>query len=259
MNSFAVLEKELKALEQEHFERLRSQFQWTSQLAECVSGSVQFFALNSADSSSDRLPVICAVGINYTQGPKVNAQELVHYSGEAAPLVTHASGTRLQPRFVIAAYNRNRNAWTSTPAVNPQSPLGVYGAMDATKLLGMAATTPAAIVPFHLIMTNVSPFITLKPWQEQARRTPQACRTLVDCYSSRHLDAMFERLGDSIDLWMGHSAIAGTQWVWPPFADFVKRQGVKEWLLCGNLNPQAHLWHDGSFRKPTHPLYPWYR
>ncbi|MGA8574336.1 MAG: hypothetical protein WB609_01455 [Candidatus Cybelea sp.] len=258
MDTFAALQNVLQALEREHFERLRSDFQWTPELAECISGAVQFFALDNGDRSPDPLPVICAVGINYTQGPKTNAQELVHYGG-TVPSVTRPTGTRRQPRFVIAAYNRNRTAWTTTPAADPPSPLRVYGSPDATGRSGMTSIAPDAIAPCHLIMTNVSPFITLMQWQEHARRTPEACKALITSYAGGHLDELFDRLGNSIDLWMGHSAIAGTRWVWPHFADFVKRKSIGEWLLCGNLNPQAHLWHGRAFRKPSHRLYEWYK
>jgi hypothetical protein len=258
MRTFDELERQLDALEQEQFERLRAHFRWAPELRECISGTVQFFALDR-DRSSAALPVICAVGINYTQGPRTNAEQLMHYGGKADPYVSRSTGTRRQPRFVIAAYNRNRVAWTSIAATNPPSPLNIYGSPGALGRLGVTATDPDEIPPCHLIMTNVSPFITLHQWQDQTRRTPEACRTLVDDYSAQHLDALFACLGDSIDLWMGHSAIDGTQWVWPTFAEFVKRNRIAEWLLCGNLNPQAHLWHDGAFRKSSHRLYNWYK
>ncbi len=259
MKTFAQLEEELQTLEQEHFKRLRADFRWTSELRECISGTVQFFALDNADRSVAPLPVVCAVGINYTQGPKTNAEQLLHYGGKTDPFVTRPTGTRRQPRLVIAAYNRNRTTWASAAALDPPSPLHVYGAPDALSRLGVTATDPGAIEPCHLIMTNVSPFITLNQWRDQTRRTPRACMDLINGYSVQHLDGLFERLGDTIDLWMGHSAIDGTRWVWPAFADFVKRYNISTWLLCGNLNPQAHLWHDRAFRKPSHRLYEWYK
>lgn len=259
MRTFAELENRLRELEREHFERLRAAFRWTPELRECISGMVQFFALDNSDPSPAPQPVVCAIGINYTQGPKTNGERLLHYGGTSDPIVTRPTGTRRQPRFVIAAYNRNRTMWTSAPTVSPPSPLQVYGAPNAMRRLGMTATTPDAIEPCHLIMTNVSPFITLKQWQDQTRRNPHACKSLIDDYPTQHLDGLFERLGDSIDLWMGHSAIGGTPWVWPPFASFIQRHNIEEWLLCGNLNPQAHLWHDRAFKKPTHRLYDWYK
>lgn len=94
--------------------------------------------------------------------------------------------------------------------------------------LGITAETPDTIGPCHLIMTNVSPFVTLKPWQEQVRRTPEACDALINGYAKHHLEDLFDRLGESVDLWMGHSAIAGTQWVWPAFADLVERYRIRE-------------------------------
>ncbi len=190
MKTFDELERQLDALEREQFERLRAHFHWAPELRECISGTVQFFALDRHRGSGP-LPVICALGINYTQGPKTNSGQLIHYSGKRDPFVSRSTGTRRQPRFVIAAYNRNRVAWTSVAAVNPPSPLGVYGSPNALDRLRVTATDPGEIAPCHLIMTNVSPFITLHQWQEQTRRTPQACRTLVNDYSAQHLDELF--------------------------------------------------------------------
>jgi hypothetical protein len=111
---------------------------------------------------------------------------------------------------------------------------------------------------FILVMTNVVPFITQNEWQDQVRLTPHACEELARSQSASHLDDLLNALGTSIDLWIGHSSIYGTAWVWPKFADFVRRNNIQEWLVTGNISGRAHLYFDGAFRKRTHHLFPWY-
>ena len=247
------------ALERTHFQRVCRRFRSTAELGDCISGSAQFFSIDDAYRDEGVLPVICLVGVNYTQEPKRESPGLVHYSDREPPTVTRSTATRRQPRFVVAAYNRNQAIWETKQGTHPVSPLGAYGARNATAQSGLTSVTPDEVGLFALMMTNVTPFITQNAWQRQVRQTPAACKALTSAEGGEHLDDLFERLGDSIDLWIGHSAIAGTEWVWPHFADFVRRHGIKSWLLCGNINAQAHLWHDRAFRKPLHRLYSWYK
>jgi hypothetical protein len=105
-------------------------------------------------------------------------------------------------------------------------------------------------------MTNLCPFISELEWQAQAKKTPTACRELVGSWPNEdYLDDLYDRIGGSVDLWIGHSAIRGTEWVWPGFSAFVKRHGVKDWLLTPNISPRAHLYLDGSFRVRTNPFF----
>jgi hypothetical protein len=258
VDSFERLERRLLDLEQEQFERLREEVRWTQRLASCASGAVQFYSIDDEHRGEGELPVVCLVGINYTQEPKRKTEAIVHFGARTPPVVTNRTATRRQPRFVVAAYNRNRHAWTATPGIDPPSPLVTYGVPNATSRSGLTAAAVEEVGPFILMMTNVTPFITQKRWQDQVKETPEACAALANDKQT-HLDALFQKLGDSIDLWIGHSAIEGTRWVWPHFANFVQRHRIEEWLLCGNINAQAHLWHDGAFRKPSHRLYEWYK
>jgi hypothetical protein len=61
-----------------------------------------------------------------------------------------------------------------------------------------------------------------------------------------------------VDLWIGHSAIAGTRWVWPAFSSFVQRRHITEWLLTFNISPMSRLSFNGHFRQPSNPRFPWY-
>jgi len=128
-----------------------------------------------------------------------------------------------------------------------------YGSVDATKKTG-----EISLRPFVYIKTNLCPFITEKAWSRQPDWVSQR---LLEACSLDHLEALQKALGESIDLWIGHSAIEGTRWVWPTFAKFLARHSVKEWLLTFNINPQSHLWFEGSLRKKNQKrpwLYAWY-
>ena len=179
MNIFNSLEKELLALERTHFERLRRNFEWSPELAPCISGAVQFFSIDDTYRNGAELPVVCLVGVNYTQEKKRDTRELVHYSGATPPTVSNRTPTRRQPQFVIAAYNRNRLSWATMTASDPPSPLNVYGAERATQQSGLTGTAPEEVAPFILMMTNTSPFITQKAWQDQATNTLGACESLL--------------------------------------------------------------------------------
>ena len=260
MNTFQILENELARLEQRHFDRLRAEFRPTAQLLSCINGQVQFFALDKYQSNLlEPLSVVCAVGVNYTQGQPYSG-ELVHFSASRPSLVVRSTQSRSATGFVIAAYNRNKTAWTTVPALQPPSPMCFYGSNEATTRAGLTSLDAGELTDrFILIITNIFPFITQKKWKDQAGSTHEACEDLIRSYPSEtHLDDLFHTLGESIDLWIGHSAILGTKWVWPKFSDFLQRHAIQEWLLSGNINPQSHLWFNKDFRRKQHRLLSWY-
>ena len=98
-------------------------------------------------------------------------------------------------------------------------------------------------------MTNFCPFITMTEWAKQPRGVSE--RLLQECEAYEHLDELYDALGASIDLWIGHSALGGTHWVWPAFSSFVQTHSINEWLLTFNISPRSHLWFEGYFREPT--------
>jgi hypothetical protein len=261
MDTFQNIHRELSILELRNMKRLRRSFSWTPEIATCLSGSAQFFAVDNYHRESiERLPLICAVGINYTQERRGSTSQLVHYlPPDDASVIDNNAGSRRAIGYVLAAYNRNRAAWeTKTPSVLT-SPLGFYGSKNVTEPIGLTSSDPKAIKDhFILVMTNVLPFITQDKWQDQVRRTPNACERLVRLSSAGHLDDLLSALGSSIDLWIGHSSIHGTAWVWPTFAEFVQRTNIQQWLLTGNISGLAHRYFDDEFRKRAHQLFSWY-
>jgi hypothetical protein len=110
------------------------------------------------DANVRPLPVICAVGINYTQNGRCSMDGLFRYEEPTAGVV-RSTASSAAVVSVVAAYQRNRNAWTSRKAVDPESPVGFYGSPDATSRIG-----PIAKGCFILVITNICPFITMTEW-----------------------------------------------------------------------------------------------
>jgi hypothetical protein len=118
------------------------------------------------------------------------------------------------------------------------------------------------VLEFILVMTNRCPFITALKWQKQVKSTPAAvCDLLRGWPNDNYLDELFSALSGDIDLWIGHSAIHGTPWVWPYFKDFIQRSEILArtklaWLITPNSG-QTHG-HLATFSTPspkTHRLY----
>jgi hypothetical protein len=64
---FQDVERALSMLEQRQFDSIRTAFGWPEELKPHIRGSIQYFAVDKAKDANVRpLPVICAVGINYT-------------------------------------------------------------------------------------------------------------------------------------------------------------------------------------------------
>ncbi len=260
MNTFGRVAADVSDLERIYFERLASGLQWTDALRACITGAVQFAAIDPFHREQrSSLPVICTVGINYTQGGVQSTGGLIRYHARGkAPSVERATSSRPAVALAIAAYNRNTAAW-SNPGVGqtPASPLGAYGSASATKDSGLLSHDASDLKGrFILVMTNLCPYITLSEWQKQTKRTPVECQTIVNQWPrDEYMDDLYRRIGPSVDLWIGHSAIYGTKWVWPSFSAFVIRNKVKNWLLTPNISPRAHLYLDGAFRDKQNPLY----
>ena len=264
MPTFQYLETKLRSLEQQHFMLISAEIPSLSGLpiTEHISGGVQFGVIDDLHKqNSENMPVVCAIGINYTQKDQV-PNNLYSYTGGNSTniLVSSKTGCNLATALVIAAYNRNKSSWENPPpGVKPVSTNGRYGSANATDTSQLLAPDAQNIKQsFILIMTNFCPFITRKKWSEINNVDVQ--NALLATYNnSQYLDDLFRAIGADVDLWIGHSAIYGTDWVWPKFNEFVNHNGIEHWLLTPNLNPQAHLYIQGPFAQEGHPLYSLFR
>jgi hypothetical protein len=207
--------------------------------------------------------VICTVGINYTQVRATNISvPLFSYLGAkgGAPAVLDAlTQERYACAVALAAYNRNFSKWTKPLQTDPRRPGITHGSRNATSGVTSLATTANAVGnDFILLMTNLSPFITTAQWSKHANTHPWACRALLGAWPSHlHVSRLLRFLSKRVDLWVGHSSIYGTDWVWPEFSSY-KAFRLQSWLLTGNISCWGARSMASAFSLRTHSVFPLY-
>jgi hypothetical protein len=255
METYQNVKEILLNLERQNFPHAQTAF---AAPCELITGGIQFAALDTYHCQrQERLPVVCAFGINYTQQSKV-APAFYSYRGRkggAAILVdAKSTGSRNAIACLIAAYNRNTTAWLSKGSVNfdqSRREVGPFGTCSATAGISN---------DFILVMTNRSPFLTGRAWQIEAKKNRSACQSLLNAYPNQHyFSQFFSQLGCAIDLWIGHSAIDGTAWVFPYFRDLVRSYNVKKWLLTPNISSRTSLNIRKNFSVQRHRLHELFR
>jgi hypothetical protein len=271
METYQIVHDTLLDLENQYFKLARYHPAISNP---CTNGGIQFAAIDTRHrpkpgekEDQKPLPVVCVVGINYTQEPLPSTgmpPPFSYLSRSAVPRVAEPTGSRSKVAQLIAAYNRNTAYWTASTAkkgaVYPNES-GPFGAKSATVKSGLtSAGSPKRKFTdlkdeFILVMTNRCPFITQLKWEDQIRKNRPLCDALLRGWPNHsYMNDLYCRLSHSVDLWIGHSAIwthgplYGTAYVWPYFRNFVRHNSIKEWLLSPNINPQAHLWINGCFR-----------
>jgi hypothetical protein len=142
LETFDRLKAKLQILEEKHYQRILAAFSWSNR-SELISGGVQFGALDhSQRKSTKKLPVVCVIGINYSQQKmQADTNNLFPYQGGYHDLVAFYTGCYEPTAHVIAAYNRNKTSWENPPPiVVPRSPSGRYGSVNATDKCQLLAT-----------------------------------------------------------------------------------------------------------------------
>ncbi|RYD85658.1 MAG: hypothetical protein EOP84_01760 [Verrucomicrobiaceae bacterium] len=199
--------------------------------------NVQYFALSRATRDiTEPLPIVVTVGINYTQDPSTIPDQTPQHSKILMfePRVEDSIQRTGAEETVIQSFNSRRNEWVKACLASPR--LG-------TPLLKVQAKT--SLEAFHLVMTNLSPWITTVPWvggMWDTGRHAVAADLLAnppyrdcDCRSGGffpHLYDLYELLDSSTAVWIGH----GKKAVWSHFRLFVERCGPTNWLLAPNLS-----------------------
>jgi hypothetical protein len=254
MNRFLEISSALADLEEQHRRKLNADFDWTDALRSRLTGTVQFGAVDGFHrANSTKLPIVVAVGINYTQGGTVSKTELVPYSSPRdRPGTVRNTESREAVALALEAFNRNRTAWLTSASLGTfNSPSGAFASSAS------AADTVAG--DFILVMTNLCPFITTIRWGKLAQDNPEACRYVLDTWpNTRYLNDLFIAFGGSVDLWIGHSSIYGTDWVFPDFLKLMTRWSVRNWMLTPNLcgRMAANLHFKRQFVNRNHDLFP---
>lgn len=268
MQTYQIVHNTLLDLENCYFRLARTHYPTPNSF---VTGGIQFAAVDTQQKvNPNPMPVICVVGINYTQQPWSGKQAFFSYlsRGSVPKLEKTTTSSRNAVAQLLAAYNRNSAGWTARGAKGAVYPneLGPFGSPSATPKRLASHNFTNLKDEFILVMTNRCPFITALKWENQIRTTPQLCHALLQGWpNNNYMNDLFVGLGKAVDLWIGHSAIwthgslYGTAYVWPYFRSFVGRHRIQKWLLSPNINPQAHLSFNGCFRASGNRRYPLFK
>ena len=259
MQTYQIVHNTLLDLENRYFRLARTHFPAPDN---CATGGIQFAAVDTKHKlNPEPMPVICAVGINYTQKPWRGKHAFFSYlsRGSAPKVEKTTTGSRNAVARLLAAYNRNSADWTARSAkgvIYPNEP-GPFGSPSATPKRLVSHNFTDLKDDFILVMTNRCPFITALKWEDQIRTNAPLCDALLQAWpNNSYMNDLFLGLGKAVDLWIGHSAIwthgslYGTAYVWPYFRCFIGRHRIQKWLLSPNINPRAHLSFNGCFRAP---------
>jgi hypothetical protein len=256
MQNYEEIKKSLLKLEEIHFQQISESYRGDPKLGDCITGGIQFGALdNLVSTSKEKMPVIGTFGINYSQ-KEDSATTLFPYIGAiGGPAVEQGTGCSGAVASMLGAYNRNTDVWTKS--TNPNA----RGAKDATDKACLQSTDPDAIIGhFIMFMVNRSAFISKFAWKDQAKVDRGGCEDLLRKWpNDDYLDKLFVELDGTVDLWIGHSALGGTEWVWPSFSAFVRRHRINKWLFTPNLSSRTNGHVKNYYQKADHSLYEFFR
>jgi hypothetical protein len=256
MQTYEEIKKSLLKLEEIHFQEVSESYRGDPKLGDCITGGVQFAALDELVSKSQqKLPVVATFGINYSQKEDSAASLFPYIGTQIGPAVEESTGCSGAVCSMIAAYNRNTDVWTKS--TNPNA----RGGKKATSKARLQSIEPKAINErFIMFMVNRSQFISKFYWQDQVKADMAGCLDLLRKWpNEEYLDDLFLELNGTVDLWIGHSALHGTEWVWPSFNAFVKRHQINEWLFTPNISPRTNGQVKGIYQKPGHALYEFFK
>jgi hypothetical protein len=178
--------------------------------------NIQYFACSEVTTGKD-LPVVVTVGINYTQGKRTIPGIMV---ADKVP--------REFEELCIESFNANSATWK------------LCCLASATMNSPILQKPGASISDFHLVMTNLSPWITNDSWASDIDPAPAADLLVSPPYCLGtaslppnpfgHLDDFYKKLGDQVTLWIGH----GLEVVSSHFRLFVQKHQIDNWLLTAN-------------------------
>jgi hypothetical protein len=188
--------------------------------------NVQFLALSRlTESCHEKLPLIVTVGSNYTQGDQKLPEELManHSIVEDDVVQFHDSVSDF-----VSLLRAHMERWK-----------------DACLCGGTLELSALAEPPrFHLVMTNLSPWITTDSWPDIAKSRNDGRAITAQLLSTRagsigrfpfeHIRELRERLALERSLptiWIGH----GSNDVWEHFVILMNQMNLDNWCLAPNF------------------------
>ncbi len=171
---------------------------------------MQFFALDKPEANVDEpLPIVVAVGVNYTQGdtevprdtrPNAVEDQLKNCRMNATKALRHFAGN-------TALWRRAGHVSDALAAVDPERS--------------------------HFVMTNISPWITTASWQDDT--IPDSARSALweDGLARRTIARLERALRPHVPTWIAHGIHTALFSNWTGIA---RDHGIGSWLRTGNLS-----------------------
>lgn len=188
------LREKLNKLENKWRGRLRDE---DREIYKSLAVCHQFFVLDGATSGKNAETIVVLVGINYTQVKEWKAKS--YY--KTAEAEHDEDGKIDQQNDTIRTY--------------------LCAPWDENPLSGCAK------YDFHLVFTNLSPFITTKNWGN-LNQSERDCLLENKMYEAYLSDLKNQLSGDVV--WIGH-----TESIRKELKDVFAKLGVKKFYLCNNL------------------------
>lgn len=226
------MEKKLRALEAKW--RSRKTGGTPSRVSPWIRAAhnVQYFACNVGYPADD-LPVVVEIGINYTQDRNKIPDQIAPAS---APRPSVADQVKIDfEKDCINHCIEHRAAWDASCLVGQATNFKRLLAPEGPEGTGQGKIRTGN---FHLVMTNLSPWITKYSWNTSLP-APVGAELLVHPPHSAsapcatpfgHLDDLFAVLGNEVFLWIGH----GLDSVPDHFRMFLAKHRIADWILIAN-------------------------
>lgn len=195
-------------------------------------GNFQVFALDNQTNNTDLLPVVVAVGINYSQGSNTLPTSPPNWPGVEEKLAACRTNANHVLRNCIGF--SSQKIWVASGFRSVTPPRAFKSSLD-----------------FHLVFTNFCPWITNLNWSDKGLSSSDKAELLLNLGSKinfgiwQHLQKLKFCLDEDIECWMGHTLGAPVSNL---FSQFVAGNSIKKWVISPNLaRGNCSSWEPNSY------------
>ena len=216
------LAQKLQELEQQFGGNSTHNYSGSAKSAIRTNDNFQCFALDTKTSKNEsELPVVIAVGANYTQGTQALPSAGTKSHLTSPPWIEDDLGNERKNFESFLNTVRNGNVVLDSSVCSPGDAKELwepeYGRFKIFTNALQRGDDPWRISPhngswknilptnYHLVMTNFCPFITNKSWGDYRDYEPHVSQELFSFgLGLGHLTALQQAIGNHTDLWLGH-------------------------------------------------------
>ncbi len=224
VTNFQWLKTQLEDIERRVSPPASMNFPGADEIRPCkreLGGNIQAVALDgSNECTHDDLPVVIAVGLNYTQGDSCIPRSITHPFG----VVEDLSKWRRNVTAWFSHYKRDAVLWK-------------------TRCLASDSFDDAIIESrFHFVMTNFCCWITNDFWGDMSKKSrskllntnPQFDGQPSSAWNPLHLFALSDLMHERQVVWIGHG-LSDTSELPGLFSCWKSKAGLRNWLLTYNV------------------------